>query len=125
VKYKMFLWGLLSLLLGACGTMNPLRIAQPTPAVTEPLVVSPACLAPPVEAQPVDEPPMPEPLERPSGEPNATNYPIWMGYFVRRAERAELAGLFFQGERDAYEDAYELTAEQMRQCNAWAAEAGE
>lgn len=63
---------------------------------------------------------MPEVLERPAGEPNATNWPLWMSYIDRRRERAELAGLFFQGERDAYQDAYEMTAEQMRQCNAWA-----
>lgn len=67
---------------------------------------------------------MPEPIERPAGEPNATNWAAWMAYIDRRRERAELAGLYFQGERDTFEHAYGLTAEQMRQCNAWAREAG-
>jgi hypothetical protein len=78
-----------------------------------------------VEAHPVDEPPMPELLERPAGEPNATNWPMWMSYIDRRRERAELAGLFFEGERDAIEMANELNAEQLRQCNAWARAQGD
>lgn len=68
---------------------------------------------------------MPEALERPAGEPNSTNYPIWMSYFVRRTERAELAGLFFQGERDAIKSANDMNAEQLRQCNAWARDQGD
>lgn len=63
---------------------------------------------------------MPEAFERPAGEPNATNWPVWMTYIDRRRERAELAGLYFQGMRDAYEDAYDMTAEQLVQCNGWA-----
>lgn len=63
---------------------------------------------------------MPEPIIRPAGEPNSANWRDWLTYVDRRRERAELAGLFFQGERDVYEQAYGLTAEQMRQCNAWA-----
>lgn len=98
------------------------RVEPPAP---EPLVVSPACLAPPVAADIIDPPPMPDPIERPAGEPNATNWPSWLTYVDRRRERAELAGLFFQGERDAFELAYTLTAEQMRQCNGWAERAGQ
>lgn len=64
---------------------------------------------------------MPDEIERPAGEPSATNWRDWMPYIVRRQERAELAGLFFQGERDAYEHANALNTEQLRQCNAWAA----
>lgn len=93
------------------------------PTLPEPLVVSPACLAPPVEAHPVEVPPMPAAIERPAGEPNAANWSAWLTYVDRRRERAELAGLFYQGERNSYEHAYEMTAEQLRQCNGWAREA--
>jgi hypothetical protein len=65
---------------------------------------------------------MPDAIERPAGEPNATTWRDWLTYVDRRRERAELAGLFYQGERNEYEHAYELTSEQMRQCNAWAHE---
>jgi hypothetical protein len=73
----------------------------------------------PVDPDPTDAPPMPPELERPLGQPTAANWPAWMAYIDRRRERAELAGLYYQGERDSYEHAYGLTAEQMRQCNAW------
>lgn len=63
---------------------------------------------------------MPDEIIRPAGQPNATNWTEWLIYIDRRRERAELAGLHFQGERDSYEHAFELTAEQLRQCNAWA-----
>lgn len=68
---------------------------------------------------------MPDAIERPAGEPNSQNWTSWLIYEGRRRERAELAGLFFQGERDAFELAYTLTAEQMRQCNGWAERVGE
>lgn len=68
---------------------------------------------------------MPPSIERPAGMPSAANWDQWVIYEGRRRERAELAGLFFQGERDAFSQAYELTAEQMRQCNAWADGANE
>lgn len=96
-----------------------LRHSEPAPVIA-PVVVSPACLAGPVEADPVEAPPFPAEIERPAGQPNAGNYPAWLAYVDRRRERAELAGLFYQGERNAYQHAYELTAEQMRQCNVWA-----
>lgn len=63
---------------------------------------------------------MPDAIERPAGEPSAANWTAWLTYIDRRRERAELAGLYFQGERDAYSHAFQLTAEQLRQCNAWA-----
>lgn len=63
---------------------------------------------------------MPETIERPAGQPSAANWDQWFAYIVRRQERAELAGLFFQGERDAYKQAWELVAEQLRQCVTWA-----
>lgn len=106
-------------LLGACGTTSLLRISQPPPR-PEPLVVSPACLAPPVAAGAVDPPPMPEEIVRPAGEPTAQTWRDWMAYVDRRRERAELAGLFFQGKADAEENANNLNSEQLRQCNAWA-----
>ena len=63
---------------------------------------------------------MPPEIIRPAGQPSAANWDQWLTYVDRRRERAELAGLYFQGERDSYEHAYGLTAEQMTQCNAWA-----
>jgi hypothetical protein len=63
---------------------------------------------------------MPETIERPAGQPSAANWDQWFSYIVRRQERAELAGLFYQGERDSYRQAWELVAEQLRQCVTWA-----
>lgn len=63
---------------------------------------------------------MPEEIVRPAGQPNAANWTDWLVYIDRRRERAELAGLHFQGERDAFEHANELNSEQLAQCNAWA-----
>jgi hypothetical protein len=85
---------------------------DPAPVVA-PVVYPASCLADPVEPHPVEEPPMPEALPRPAGNaaPEA-----FVAYATRRMERAELAGLFFQGERDAFKQAYDLTAEQLRQC---------
>jgi len=95
-------------------------IAEPPPAEREPLVVSPACLAPPVAAQAIDPPPMPEEIERPAGQPTAATWTAWLTYVDRRRERAELAGLYYQGERDAERNANEMNSEQLTQCNAWA-----
>jgi len=121
VTYKMFLLAALSLPLGACATMaQRIGIATPPPAEPAPLVVSPACLAPPVTPHPVEAPPMPEPFVRPAGEPNSVNWREWLSYVDRRRERAELAGLFFEGERDQERHANQLNTEQLTQCNAWA-----
>lgn len=79
-------------------------------------------MAPPVEADPVEAPPLPPVIERPAGEPNTQNWPAWMTYAVRRQERAELAGLYYQGVASSEQHANELNTEQLRQCNAWAAE---
>jgi len=78
-----------------------------------------------VEAQPIEEPPMPAPIERPAGQPTASNWTQWLAYIDRRRERAELAGLFYQGERDSYRNAYELNAETQTQCMSWAKDQGE
>lgn len=55
-------------------------------------------------------------IERPAGEPSARTWDQWMAYIDRRRERAELAGLYFQGTADSYSQAYHLTEEQLRQC---------
>ena len=123
MKFKTFLLGALTLPIGACGTLNLRREAAP--AAIEPLVISPACLVPPLEPQPVEEPPMPEPIERPAGQPTATNWTQWFAYIDRRRVRAELAGRYFQGERDAIEHAYALNAETQTQCRNWAREQGQ
>lgn len=77
----------------------------------------------PVEAAPVEPPPMPDAIERPAGTPNAQNYDVWLAYEHRRRERAELAGLFFQGERDSYRAAWEMNADTQTRCAEWAREA--
>lgn len=89
--------------------------SQPAPAI-DPVVYPASCLAEPVEARPVDPPPMPDPIERPAGEPSARTWDQWVTYEARRRERAELAGLFFQGQADSFSEAYHLTEEQLRQC---------
>lgn len=104
-------------LTGACGTTTPFR-PSPVPTI-EPLVFPAACLADPVAPAEVEVPPLPDPIERPAGAPSARTWDAWLSYQLRRTERAELAGLFYQGERDAYRHAWELTDEQLRQCVAW------
>lgn len=120
MQFKMSL--LLAMLpLGACGTIHlPMRqtVLPPPPP---PLVIAPACLIDPVAPGTVAEPPMPPPLERPAGA--FADHPAdWYAYDDRRRERAELAGLFFQGERDAIAEAYETNAATQRACVAWAKE---
>lgn len=41
-------------------------------------------------------------------------------YLVVRTKRAEAAGLFFQGQRDAERDARVTNAETQKVCSAWA-----
>lgn len=106
--------------LGACGTMSRLYRSDPAPPLPQPLVISTACLADNVEPAVIEPPPIPPAIERPAGEPNATNYPGWLTYVDRRRERAELAGLFYQGERNAIRDAYNDTDIQHDECRAWA-----
>lgn len=96
-----------------------LRMTEQPPEAP-PLVISPACLVGPVEPSPVEEPPLPEPFIRPAGEPNAANWPEWMAYVDRRRERAELAGLYFQGERDAEQNARTMNADTQTRCRDWA-----
>lgn len=90
------------------------------PPVVAPLVISPACLVGPVEAAPIEEPPIPEAIERPAGQPTAQSYPEWLAYEARRRERAELYGLFFQGERNALLSAFEMNADTQTRCRDWA-----
>ena len=86
-----------------------------------PVVVPADCRVDPVEPGTVAEPPMPPALERPAG--TVTDHPAdWFAYVDRRRERAELAGLFYQGQRDATEQAYETNAATQRVCAAWARE---
>lgn len=93
-----------------------------TPPEAPPLVISPACLVGPVEPNPVEVPPIPEPIIRPAGEPTAANWAEWMAYVDRRRERAELAGLYYQGERDAEQNARVMNAETQTRCRDWARE---
>lgn len=69
----------------------------------------------------VDAPPLPDALERPAG--TFIQHPAaWFAYSDNRRERAELAGLFLQGERDAYRVAWETNATPQRVCAQWARE---
>lgn len=98
-----------------------MRVFRDDPAPDIPaIVIAPACLSEPVAPAEVTPPPMPPPFERPAGEPSARSYVEWLRYEHRRRERAELAGLHFQGERNSYRDAYNDTATQMNDCRAWA-----
>lgn len=65
---------------------------------------------------------MPPEIERPAGQPSAQTYDLWLAYEHRRRERAELAGLFFQGQRDAYRAAWEMNADTQTRCATWARE---
>lgn len=84
------------------------------------MVIAPACIAEPAPAAEVTPPPMPPEIERPAGQPSARSYVEWLTYEHRRRERAELAGLHFQGERNAYRAAYDDAAAQLESCRAWA-----
>lgn len=98
-----------------------MRVFRDDPAPNVPaIVIAPACFSEPVLPQEVTPPPMPPAIERPVGEPSARSYVEWLTYEHRRRERAELAGLHFQGERNAYRDAYNDTAAQLDACRAWA-----
>ena len=92
------------------------------PPESPPLVISPACLVGPVEPQPVEVPPIPDAIERPAGEPTAANWTSWLSYIDRRRERAELAGLYYQGERDAEQNARVMNADTQERCATWAHE---
>lgn len=98
----------------ACGTISSFR-SDPAPTIS-PVVYPASCLADPVEAQPVEAPPMPPAIERPAGEPSARNWTEWLAWSIRRMERAELAGLHFQGQADSERQANALNSEQLRQC---------
>jgi hypothetical protein len=63
---------------------------------------------------------MPAAIERPAGQPSASNYVPWLTYESRRRERAELAGLFFEGERNGYREAWADLEAQHNECRAWA-----
>lgn len=80
-----------------------------------------------MDAEPLrpEEPPIPPLLERPAGQPSAANWAPWMSYTERRREVAELSGLFLEADRDAYRHAWELVAEQLRQCVAYSREHNE
>lgn len=73
------------------------------------LVIAPECLVDPVQPQHVDEPLMPA-----LPAPNAP------GYLVTRTQRAELAGLYYQGVAQAVTGAYNTNAATQAACVAWA-----
>ncbi len=84
------------------------------PALPPRIIVPAECGLFPVAPSPVDAillPPLPA--------PTAPDYPII------RLKRAELAGLYFQGKRDAEELARKQNAATQEKCAKWAQEQGE
>ena len=105
MKSKMLFLALASLPLGACATRPAPLTIIPAPSLVLPL----ECKTAPIDPVPVEEVRLP-PL------PVATD----PTYTAIRARRAEAAGLFFQGQRDAERDARETNAATQRVCAAWA-----
>ena len=106
MKFVM-LWLVAILPLGACATLNPLHRVELTNVPAPQKVIPAECLIDPVAAVPVAEPTLP-PL------PAATS----PDYLAIRTARAEAAGLFYQGERDAIHDAYETNAHTQAACKS-------
>lgn len=73
-------------------------------------------MADPEAVREIEEPPMPEAIERPAGEPSARTWDAWLIYSERRRERAELAGLYFQGVAQEALRVNEINSGQMRDC---------
>lgn len=73
------------------------------------MAIPPECRLDPVAPEPVDEPALP-PLP-------ASNAP---SYLAVRTQRAELAGLYFQGVAGAERDARVTNAETQAACARWA-----
>lgn len=107
MKSKMFLL-VASLPLGACGTMS---LGREPVQVVQPLVIPAECRVDPVGPEPVDAPVLPD--LPPANAPT---------YLAVRTQRAELAGLYFQGERDAERVARVTNSETQAACAAWARE---
>lgn len=95
--------------LGACGMMSRERPA--VEVAPPPLVIPAECRVDPVAPVETDPPVLPALPAVTSPE-----------YLTRRTQRAELAGLFFQGERDAIREAYDTNAATQRVCAQWARE---
>lgn len=104
MKSKTFLMAVL-LLLGACASRPPTQVILPA----VPLMIASECRLNPVEPVTVDEPILP-------ALPDATA----PSYLPVRTQRAELAGLFFQGQRDAEREARIANARTQAVCAAWA-----
>ena len=84
-----------------------------------PLVLIPECRVEPVEPGTVEMPPLPDLLPRPASNAPASAF---LAYDDSRRERAELAGLYYQSDRDAVRQAYDTNAATQRVCAAWARE---
>lgn len=79
--------------------------------MVQPLVIPAECRVDPVGPEPVDAPVLPD--LPPANAPT---------YLAVRTQRAELAGLYFQGERDAERVARVTNSETQAACAAWARE---
>jgi hypothetical protein len=110
VKLSKFLQAV-PLLIGtaACGTLERLR-EEPRPVEVVQAVVIPAeCRVDPVEPMAVDPPVLP-----------SLPAPVDPAYLAVRTQRAELAGLHFQAERDEERLARVTNAGAQTVCATWA-----
>ena len=92
----------------ACGTI-PLPRVNPAPPQPPPLVLPAECSLEPTEPVPVTPPTLPT-------LPDARASTYW----PLRAQRAELAGLSLQAQRDAERDARVTNAQAQHVCADWA-----
>lgn len=107
VKFKALFMAMLPL--GACGTL-PLPMLRPAPqVVVQPLVIPSACRVDPVQPAATDPPALPD--------LPAASAPT---YLALRTQRAELAGKFFEGQRDAIRNAFDTNAQAQEVCATWA-----
>lgn len=91
------------------------------PPAPPPVVIPAECGLDPVEPEPVD--PVTLPALPPAPGATAAVVEI-VNYWRTRGQRAELAGLHFMGERNAFRAAWETNAATQRVCAAWARDPG-
>lgn len=80
-------------------------------------VIPATCLVDPTEPDPLAEPELPPLPPRPATDALSA---ALLSYYVVRTQRAEIAGLFFQNQRDEERDARETNAAAQAGCVAWA-----
>ena len=111
-----------SLLLGGCGTTGAIVDSlRPDPVIVRPVVPA-DCRLDPVEPEPLAEPELPPLPARPGANATAVQA---LPYYTIRTQRAEAAGLYFQGVVERERFARVTNADNQRACAAWARSQGE